>query len=460
MRVGVLALGRTTFDLETAAPVVEAAHRELELTGDVVAGDGRILDDVDDVAAATSGLGALDALILLQATFTDGTLHQAAADPHPDAPIVLWGFPEPRTGGRLLLNSLCGINLAAFTLGRRDLRWLYASPTGDGVQDALRAALHSPVPRGERRTLPAPGADDEACARAVVTALPAMRIGAIGERPDGFDPCDFTDSEVASVGSPVVDRVELTDLFAAARAADAMAVSELEQTVADRLAGVRMLDPDGVEATLRLHLGLRALCTKRNWNTVATRCWPECFTEMGGAACAAQGMLDDIGVPATCERDVFGALTALVLGVMAGSSPFVADLVDVDRDDDTVAVWHCGIAPLAMAHPDEPPEAATHPNRGLPLLHQFRLRPGRVTLARFNRSANGMRLVVGGGEILERPRPFSGTSAVLRPDCGAGTLLEIVMGERLEHHYGIVHGDVQGALVALAGHLGLEVVRL
>ncbi|NIX18424.1 MAG: hypothetical protein GWN07_00595, partial [Actinobacteria bacterium] len=54
-------------------------------------------------------------------------------------------------------------------------------------------------------------------------------------------------------------------------------------------------------------------------------------------------------IPATCEADVFGALTALLLQEVYGGAVLVADLVDVDRDDGTAAFWHCGIGPRSMA---------------------------------------------------------------------------------------------------------------
>ena len=51
------------------------------------------------------------------------------------APVVLWGFPEGRTGSRLRLNSLSGINLAAHALGRTDIRcrYLHAAPDDPAV---------------------------------------------------------------------------------------------------------------------------------------------------------------------------------------------------------------------------------------------------------------------------------------------------------------------------------------
>jgi L-fucose isomerase-like protein len=94
------------------------------------------------------------------------------------------------------------------------------------------------------------------------------------------------------------------------------------------------------------------------------------------------------------------------------------------------------------------------------LLHEFRLRPGRVTIARFGHAHGGLRLALGGGEILDAPRPFTGTAAVVRPDTPADELVATVLAEGLDHHYGLVHGDVRGVMAAVAEQLGIPVVVL
>ena len=68
-----------------------------------------------------------DLLLVLQLTFTDATMTVKLAETL-DAPMVFWSFPEERTGGRLRLNSLCGINLASHALGK--------------VRNALRLPSH------------------------------------------------------------------------------------------------------------------------------------------------------------------------------------------------------------------------------------------------------------------------------------------------------------------------------
>ena len=59
----------------------------------------------------------LDLLVVLQATFADSTMVMALAEVV-EAPLLLWAVPEERSGGRLRLNSFCGINLGAHALRR------------------------------------------------------------------------------------------------------------------------------------------------------------------------------------------------------------------------------------------------------------------------------------------------------------------------------------------------------
>lgn len=465
-RIGLVALGRSTFDLEVAGRTAAAVRATLAGMPDldVVDAGGLVVEmpDVEDAGARLAGAmaeGPLDAVVVLQATFTDSTLPAAAVAGLPQGlPIVLWGAPEPRTGGRLTMNALCGINLAAYRLRAddRDVRALYLDP---GASDAARrvdAALDGPALRPEPRQLPQPTAEDRVRADAVRARLSGMTVGRVGHHPDGFDPCAAGEEDLATLGT-TLDHIELDAMFDAARGATEEQLVPLRALVTGR--GADAVDAEGVDATLRLHVALRRLVEERGWSAVATRCWPECFAEMDAAACAAQGMLAESGTPATCEADVLGAVTAVALEAAAGQRAFVADLVDAAADG-TVAFWHCGQAAPDLAHPDEPIASTVHPNRRRPLLHEFRLRPGRITIARLGHHEGGLRLALGGGEILDAPRPYTGTAAVARPDTPAEDLVATVLAEGLDHHYGLVHGDVRGVMVAFADALGIPVVAL
>ena len=172
------------------------------------------------------------------------------------------------------------------------------------------------------------------------------------------------------------------------------------------------------------------------------------------------GMLHTAGIAAGCEADVYGTLSTLILNWMGEEPAFIADLVDIDADQDTGVFWHCGLAPLSMADPDAPVEAGIHSNRKKPLVNEFPLKAGMVTLFRLSQSKNLNRMVIGGGTMLKAPKSFSGTSGVIRFDRPASEVLETVMKEGLEHHYGIAYGDLRHPLKLLAQQLDLPVFEL
>ena len=132
----------------------------------------------------------------------------------------------------------------------------------------------------------------------------------------------------------------------------------------------------------------------------------------------------------------------------------------MDRASDTGVLWHCGLAPTAMADPATPPGAQIHSNRRMPLLLEFALKPGRVTAARFSQAHNRKSLVIAGGQMIAAPKSFSGTSGVMRFDRPVGDVMAAILDMSLEHHVAIVYGDVRGPLRALGEAMDLPVYEL
>lgn len=467
MKLGVAAIARPTFDVPHAEEKAAAAFAVVDaLPGIETVGVRRLLlepDDLDEATAALESAG-LDALLVLQASFADSTLVEALAATT-DAPITLWAFPEARTGGRLRLNSLCGINLAAFALrDRPDLRHVYLDPEDPAAAARLETTLGAgPAPPPDLTSPARPERLDDAAGAAarVAERLRSARIGVVGEHPTGFGPCRYDAAALREATGVEADAVPLPRLFERAGSATADAVAAVRQTFAAQLSDLDTVDQAALDRSLRIHVGLRDLARDGGWDALATRCWPECFTEFGGAACAPQSLLNQAhGLPALCEADAYGAVTSLILQELTGTPSFVADLIHLDPADDTAVFWHCGLAPAGMADPDGELHAGIHSNRRLPLLYEFALAPGRVTIARLSQSRGLHRMVIGGAEMLSAPPAFSGTSGVARLDRPAGDVLDTIVAEGLEHHYGIVYGDVRDELHAVAAELALPVVEL
>jgi hypothetical protein len=463
-RIGVLALARPTFDVPFAEENAAKAFAALDRTSHTLVGSRALLFDAAAAEAAMAALDAepLDVLLILQVTFTDASMTVKIAE-RAHAPLAIWAFPEPRTGGRLRLNSFCGLNLAAHALGRagRSYRWLYAAPDAPQLDRSLAelltggAAPGVPAPKGR-----GPSEADRRAAEAVLAKLQGQRIGLVGEHPVGFDTCRYDAGELKALTGIEVERIELPALFERARAVPADRIAATKRDVGRTISGLAEVDQPQLDKSLSIFHALDGLSRDGRFSAMAVRCWPEMFTDYGCAACGPMGLMNQAKVPCACEADMYGALTALALQELAGEPSFLVDIVDMDAVSDTGVLWHCGLAPMSMADPATPPAAQIHSNRKMPLLQEFALKPGRVTAARFSQARNETKLVIAGGEMISAPKSFTGTSGVIRFDRPAGDVAAAMMDMALEHHVAIVYGDVRGALRALGEAMGLDVVEL
>ncbi len=441
-RIGVLAVGRSTFDVPYALEVQSEALQALKRLDIDLVGTEELLFDADEVKQALTTLAEerLDIVLLLQVTFTDATMTMEIAR-QLDAPLVMWSFPEPRTGGRLRLNSLCGINLAAHAMSRAHLAYDYVHGTPSDSKVISRI-------------------NDFARAAAVKHSLKGVQIGVIGQHPDGFDACMFNHRECKELFGITIEEHDLIEfLDSVKKLDDSVALPHYEDRL-QVLVNLGDMDREVTLKTLKAYEAMRRLIDERNYAGLAVRCWPEFFTHYGAAACGAIALLNEHHIPGGCEADVHGIITSLILQRLSSEPAFNTDLVDIDADTDTCVFWHCGQAPVQMADPDVPIKATIHSNRKLPLLNEFPLKPGRFTMARLSKGHDRTTMIIGGGEMIQAPLAFSGTAGVARLDSPATEVLENLMRAGLEHHTAIVYGDYRAPLRILADHLDIEVVEL
>lgn len=448
LHLGFVALARPTFDVALAEQVTARVHGQLEQAGFTLHGPQALVASLEEAEAVAQELSTapLDLLIVLQATFADSTMIMRLAQSI-DAPLLMWGVPEAHTGGRLRLNSFCGVNLAAHALRRAGYRYehVYASPDDPALLEAPLARVRALALAGRARR-----------------RLRGARIGRVGEHPGGFDSCKLDPEALKRHFGLEISQIALENVFQGAQAIDPQE-TETEtvlQAWSARLDGLDQLDQEALRGTLRTYLTLRQFAEQEHLDGLAVRCWPEFFTELGCAACGAMSMLSDERIPCSCEADVNGTITQLILQWLSDEPAFGADVVSMDAERDAVVVWHCGLAPLSMADPAVQPRGTIHSNRQLPLLMEFPLKPGRVTVARLSEATGSYRLVVGEGEMLRAPLSFSGTSGVLRFDRPAAEVFDRILDEGLEHHFSLTYGDHAPALLALADMLDLPILHL
>lgn len=461
LTVAMAAIARPTFDVALAQSVTDEAAARLERSGLRVVGTrASLIMDADGAAQMQNALRSLecDLLILLQASFADSSMAAALAEiaAARRIPVLLWAAPEARTGGRLRLNSLCGVNLAGHALTLRRIPYDYVLAPPDDPAALTKIITLARAGRALRR-------------------LNGAVIGLVGEHPAGFDTCAYDADDLRALFGVRVERIALNEVLQESAAAPAAERERFVARVAAAATNLHALDATAVRGTAGVYVALRRRVEAEGLSGVAVRCWPEFFTELGCAACGAMSVLSDERCPASCEADVNGTVTSLLLQALSGEPAFIADLVSIEASDDSGVFWHCGLAPVSMADPEAEVLGAIHSNRKLPLLFEFPLKPGRVTLARLHRrpvetsgagasddarQSSGYALVIGGGEMLRAEKSFSGTSGVIRFDRPATEVFDAIMRIGLEHHVSLTYGDHREALRHAARVAGVPVVEL
>lgn len=446
-RIAFLPLIRTTFDVPLAAEMTQLAREQLHAAGFELLEVEQPISDLQTAqqVARIIASSQLDLLVIFQATFADSTMVLALADAS-EAPVFLWAVPEPWMGERLRLNSLCGINLAAhaLTLRQRKYQYAYSLPQDTTIIQKIR-------------TLAAAGY--------LRRRLRSAHLGVIGDHPAGMDSCHLDEASLGTIFGVSITRIELEDVFKRARSVSGRVIDQTHTLLETRLDNLASLEQVPLRGSLSVYNALKEIATEMELDGLAVRCWPEFFTEMGCAACGAMSMLSDgfgdaAPIPCSCEADINGTLTQLMLQWLSNSPAFGTDMVGVDTEKDQVALWHCGLAPLSMADPHHQPHGGIHSNRRLPLVLDFPLKPGAVTLARVSQATGSLRLVLGKGEMLAEPKPFSGTAGILKLECPAEEFLNLLLREGLEHHISLTYGDYSATLQCFAGLIDLPILTI
>ena len=461
MKIGILALGRPTFDVQYAKERLTASLNYISSTNHNIFGSCELLLDEQDALNEINKFKNedLDFIIIIQVTFTDSsTLLKIASCL--EKPIGIWAFPEPRQSGRLRLNAFCGLNLASHTLGLNNIpfSWIYENP--EKIEETkFEILINSNNSKRPEKILEIPSLGSRK-AKSIKEKIQSFKIGKIGSHPDGFDTCKYDQKKLMGLCGITVDEIDIDTFLNNSRNVKSEEIEPTLNKLKKTISSIKEVNQKGLILSLKLENSLKKLQEEGAYNAFALRCWPEMFTKYGGAICAPASISTENKVPCACEADVYGAVTQLILQEVSGQPVFLTDIVDIDVDDDTGVFWHCGQAPISMCNPKIKPTATIHSNRKMPLLFEFPLKEGIVTMMRISQSFGEQKMVLSKGKMIDRPLPFTGTSGVINFDNDTKEVLNNIISYGLEHHIAITYGDHIELLSELASELKLPILYI
>ena len=457
--IGYLALARETFDVEYAESKFKIAKSLLlSLSPDAIGFENLITNDEGaDSALSFFKSNDVEKIFLFQTTFTDAKFLLNFAKSI-QKPICIVSFPEPRTGGRLRLNSICGLNLAMHSLIKNDITPDFVIMEEDDKANEMSFSNFIESQNENNKiawdiaTIANINADFD-------YSIDKQTIGIIGTRPEGFDTCDYDSNEVTSKLNVSLVDLELEDLFDEAKDIEVETIVKTKSTVSSYLAGTEELVQEEFDKSLSIFHGLENLKDKHNLDAFAIRCWPETFTEYGCASCGPMAMMNEKKVSCACEADVLGGISCNILNQMNNNPSLLVDIVDVDKSDNSLVFWHCGLAPISMAK-EGTARSGIHSNRKKPLLHDFSLKEGEITIFRVSKARGRLQFFVMKGQVLDRPNSFSGTSGVINLGENSAHKLEQMFKGGLEHHVAFTYGDISDKLIHFGQQMDIPTYTL
>ena len=457
--IGYLALARETFDVDFAESKFSEAKNLLKSITSEALGFNQLItnDDIAKKALDFFGNNECDKIFLFQTTFTDAKFILNFAQ-DVKKPICIVSFPEPRTGGRLRLNSICGLNLGMHSLIKNNISPEFIIMEEDSKANKLSFSQFIESNNNSVKTLWKKATTDRNQSSFTDT-VDRQKIGVIGTRPEGFYTCDYDSVEVKDKLNVSLIDIDLDDLFEESRNVNDSTIAATKKRIASYLEGTQELEQDEFDKSISIYHGLDSLKEKHNLDAFAIRCWPETFTEYGCASCGPMAMMNEKKVSCACEADVLGGISCNILNQINDRPSLLVDIVDVDKADNSLVFWHCGLAPISMAK-EGTAKSGIHSNRKKPLLHDFSLKAGEITIFRVSKARNKLQFFVLKGTVIDRPNSFSGTSGVISLGPDSAHKAEQMFKGGLEHHVAFTYGDVSDQLVRLGNQMDIPTYTL
>ena len=435
-------IGVPTFHLESAQEAFEASIELIrEYEPNAIVPDQMLLS-IDDLKTFVENKNP-DLIILQNVTFANSAYPTEVLKTF-DAPVLLWTLAEPVIdGGRLRLNSLTGAFSAGFAYRamRKDrLQYMYGGPQEDTVKSTLSAAVK---------------------AARVKHQLTNTKLAMIGHTPEGFGFGRALDLDMASRFGVTLLAIESRELTKKAREYTNDAIQD-----EFKLAHERMVDLDKTKEQnridfIKLFKAYKDYVESNQIDAIASRCWPDFFTDYGTPVCGVLGMLNDQNIAAACEADAYGALSMFIGQQLTKEPTYLGDPVSIDKAENTVTFWHCGTSACSLARKDTGALTGVHPNRKIGPTMEFGLRPThKATIFRIGRKPNGdFRFFLCPGEILDKPKQFLGTSMVVKVSQPVEAMISDLVKEGWEPHFAVLYDDVIKPLEILAEMLNVDVVK-
>jgi L-fucose isomerase-like protein len=415
-KIGLVCLARKTFDYLTAFQLYQERVKALakDASVDYVVYPNEVIEDVDAKEAAEYFVKErVDALVLVSGTFHLGSL-ALILNHEVKVPLLLWGFNElPYDGGKIRLNAVCGVNLNASNLYKGG-NSTYVVHVGDTIDEDWVKAIKMKV------------------------AIESTSLGLIGFHAQGFYNVGVDELDLYKKTGVLINHYELSDFFGGIAMPEEVAAEEKELK---RIFNVSKLTADQVEKVARLTVLASRFMKEKGLDVVAIRCWPEFAKGYGVSPCAMMSVLQSRGMLLACEGDIEAALSMVAVRAAGEATPFMADLSQVNYEENFALLWHDGVAPCNLWDGVCSRSLETYFAGGKGVTADFVMKSGKMSILRLDTARGVTRVYYEEGEAIPMAKQLSGTYAKVVFSRPISEVIDTVTYTGVAHH--VIMGYVQ-----------------
>jgi L-fucose isomerase-like protein len=467
IKIGIVAVSRDCFpealSVNRRKALVEAYSAKYDASNIyespvcIVESEIHMVQALEDVKKA-----GCDALVVYLGNFGP-EISETLLAKHFDGPVMFIAAAE-ESGDNLTQgrgDAYCGMLNASYNLKLRNIKaYIPEYPVGTAEECADMIEEFLPI------------------ARALV-GLSQLKIISFGPRPLNFLACNAPIKQLYNLGVEIEENSEL-DLFEAfnkhandPRIPDVVKDMEKElgegnqkPEILPKLAQYELTLLDWVEA----HKGYR------KYVAIAGKCWPAFQTQFGCVPCYVNSRLTGMGIPVSCEVDIYGALSEFIgtcvsmdaVTLLDINNTVPADMYEGDikgkhdyTHQDTFMGFHCGNTCsrklssctmkyqmiMARALPEEVTQGTLEGD----------IAPGDITFFRLQSTAdNLLRAYVAQGEVLPvATRSFGSIGVFAIPEMGR-FYRHVLIEKNFPHHGAVAFGHYGKALFEVFKYLGVE----
>nr|MDO8088841.1 hypothetical protein [Candidatus Sigynarchaeum springense] len=434
VNIGVACLARKTFDFEAAAEIYTKIKADLKAIENVT---WHFIDslvfEIPDAEKAASELATkqLDGIVLIAGTFHLGHL-ALIFNKAVRVPVLLWGLNElPYNGGKIRLNSVCGVNLDASNLykaGTRDYHYVIGGSIDAAWVDALR----------------------------IKASFKKARVGIAGYRAHGFFNLDVDEPDLYRATGVLVDHYELADIFNIEVTPKQIA---LQMEKIKNIFKTDSLSSEQLDKVALLAAKLDEFIARNGLTALAVRCWPEFAATYGITPCAAMSLLQSGGKILACEGDVLGALSMVAHAAIGGETPYLADFSQVNFAKNFALLWHCGVAPCNTWDGKSECSLEVYHSGGKGVTADFVMKPGTISIARIDYCQGSYRVFLQSAKAVPMDKELKGTYAKVEFDGSVRDVLDKIVMNGIAHHVSFVYGDYAKPFEIFARIAGWPVIK-